>query len=200
MFVSFVYDIPFFRTSSNKALKYSLGGWQLSGVVTAQTGAPIDLGVAGNSICGTIVNCRVRPNLVGTINYPKTSTTLANGQNTQQWFDASAFTGNYIAGTAGSSNQTATFGTLGKNALRGPGRQNWNLALFKQVPITERLTFEFRTEAYNIWNHTQFRGDVVGGTTAGVNANVGIGASPDVGKFTSAWDPRTLQFGAKLIF
>lgn len=200
MFVSFVYDIPFFRSSANKALKYSLGGWQLSGVVTAQTGPPIDLGVAGNSICGTIVNCRVRPNLVGNISYPKSKTTLANGQNTELWFDPTAFTGNYIPSTVGTSSLTATFGTLGKNALRGPGRQNWNIAVFKQVPITERLMFEFRTEAYNLWNHTQFRGDVVGGTTGGVNVNVGTGASPDVGKFTQAWDPRTLQFGAKLIF
>jgi hypothetical protein len=199
-FVNFIYDVPLFRNSSSKLLKNTIGGWQLSGVVTAQTGVPIDLGVAGNSICGTIVNCRVRPNAVGSISYPKTATTLASGQNTVLWFDPAAFTGNYIAGTAGNPNQTATFGTLAKNALRGPGRQNWNLALFKQVSITERLRFEFRTEAYNVWNHTQFRGDVVGGTTAGVNANVGIGAGPDVGKFTSAFDPRTLQFGAKLIF
>ena len=81
-----------------------------------------------------------------------------------------------------------------KNALRGPGRDNWNMALFKNIAFTERLHTELRFEAYNIWNHTQFRGDVNGG---GVNSAIG---GTDVGKITSAYDARTLQLGAKVIF
>jgi len=192
-FVDFIYDIPFFRASSNKFLKNAIGGWQISGVGTMQTGAPINIGVAGNNICGTIPNCSVRPDLVGAISYPRSATTLSSGNNTIQWFDPAAFARNCINPSAGTS-CTATFGDLGKNALRGPGRDNWNLALFKNIYFTERLHFEFRAESYNVFNHTQFKADVVGG---GINASVN---GTDFGKITSAYDARTFQLGAKMIF
>jgi hypothetical protein len=188
-FVNFIYTVPFFRSSSNAFLKNGVGGWQLSGIVTMESGAPLNLGVSGNNICQTVQNCSVRPNQVGTISYPKTTATLSSGNNTIQWFDPSAFALNLIPGTT-----TATFGNMSKNALRGPGRDNWNMALFKNIGITERLHTELRFEAYNVWNHTQFRGDVNGG---GVNSSIG---GTDVGKITSANDARTLQLGAKLIF
>jgi len=188
-FVNFIYDVPFFRTSSNGLVKNTLGGWQVSGIVTVQTGAPLNLGVSGSNICQTLQNCAVRPNQTGAISYPKTATTLSSGNNTIQWFDPSAFAINFLPGTT-----TATFGNMRKNALRGPGRDNWNMALFKNIAFTERLHSELRFEAYNIWNHTQFRGDVNAG-----GVNTGIGGT-DVGKLTSAYDARTLQLGAKIIF
>jgi hypothetical protein len=188
-FANFIYDVPFFRTSSNAFLKNAVGGWQLSGIVTMESGAPINLGVSGNNVCGTIPNCAVRPNQIGGISYPHTATTLSSGNNTVQWFDPSAFAINFIPGTT-----TATFGNVRKNSLRGPGRDNWNMALFKQIAFTERLRSELRLEAYNVFNHTQFRGDVNGG-----GINTGIGGT-DVGKITSAYDARTLQLGVKVIF
>ena len=188
-FVNFIYNVPFFRSSSNSLLKNTVGGWQLSGIVTMESGAPINLGVAGNNVCQTVQNCAVRPNQVGSISYPHTATTLSSGNNTIQWFDPSAFAINLIPGST-----TAIFGNMRKNALRGPGRDNWNMALFKNIAFTERLHSEFRFEAYNVWNHTQFRGDVNGG---GINSTIG---GTDVGKITSANDARTLQLGAKLIF
>jgi len=189
-FANFIYDVPFYRNSSNAFLKNAVGGWQLSGIVTMQTGAPINLGVSGNNICGTVPNCAVRPNQVGSISYPHAAATLSNsGNNTIQWFDPSAFAINFIPGTT-----TATFGNVTKNALRGPGRDNWNMALFKNIGITERLHTELRFEAYNIWNHTQFKGDANSG---GVNTAIG---GTDVGKITSAFDARTLQLAAKVIW
>ena len=197
VFVNFVYDIPFFRSSSNNVEEHrSVAGscpalsphrrerrsiWAYPAIPFAEHSEL--RGSAKPSRCDQLSEHRY---------YVATGQV---GNNTIQWFDPRAFASNFIPGTAGTSSQTATFGTLRKNALRGPGRQNWNLALFKQVAITERLRFEFRTEAYNVWNHTQFRGDVM---TGGINDNIGGGA--DTGKITSAWDPRTLQFGAKLIF
>ncbi|HEX7961491.1 MAG TPA: hypothetical protein VF493_16335, partial [Terriglobales bacterium] len=192
-FFNYIYDLPFFRTSSNAFLKNGIGGWQLSGIVTMESGAPINLGVSGNNICQTVQNCSVRPDQIGAISYPKTRTTFANGSvgnNTIQWFDPSAFARNFIPGST-----TAIFGNVRKNALRGPGRDNWNMALFKQIAFTERLRSEFRVEAYNVWNHTQFKGDVNNG-----GINTGIGGGADTGKITSAYDPRTLQLGVKLIF
>ncbi len=188
-FVNFIYDVPFFRTSSNGFLKNAIGGWQLSGIVTMESGAPINLGVSGNNVCGTVANCAVRPNQIGAISYPHTATTSSSGNNTIQWFDPSAFAINFIPTTT-----TATFGNVAKNSLRGPGRDNWNMALFKNIAFTERLHSEFRFEAYNVWNHTQFRGDVNGG---GINTAIG---GTDVGKITSAYDARTMQLGVKLMF
>lgn len=188
-FTNFIYDVPFFRNSSNGFLKNAAGGWQMSGIVTMQSGAPINLGVSGNNICGTIPNCSVRPNEVGSISYPHTATTLSSGNSTIQWFDPSAFAINFIPGST-----TANFGNLTKNALRGPGRDNWNLALFKNIGITERLHTEFRFEAYNAFNHTQFKGDVNNG---GINSAIG---GTDVGKITSAYDARNLQLAVKLIW
>ena len=188
-FVNFIYDVPFFRSSSNGFLKNTIGGWELTGIVTMESGAPINLGVSGSNICGTVANCAVRPNQVGAINYPHTATTLSSGNNTVQWFDPSAFAINFIPGTT-----TAAFGNVAKDSLRGPGRDNWNMALFKNIAFTERLHSEFRFEAYNVWNHTQFRGDVNGG---GINTAIG---GTDVGKITSAYDARTMQLGVKLIF
>ena len=189
-FVNFIYDVPFFRSSSSRLLKNTIGGWQLSGIVTMESGAPLNLGVSGSNICQTVANCSVRPDLVGKISYPKTRTTFANGNSTIQWFDPSAFA-KHLIGAAGSP---ATFGNLVHDALRGPGRDNWNLALFKTVAFTERLHLELRFESYNVWNHTQFKADVNGG---GINAAVG---GTDFGKITAAYDPRTMQFGGKFIF
>ena len=188
-FTNFIYDVPFFRNSSNSFLKNAAGGWQVSGIVTMQSGAPINLGVSGNNVCGTVPNCSVRPNQIGSISYPHTAATLSSGNNTIQWFNPSAFAINDIPGTT-----TAIFGNLAKNALRGPGRDNWNLALFKNIGITERLHTELRFEAYNAFNHTQFKGDVNNG---GINSAIG---GTDVGKITSAYDARNLQIAAKVIW
>ena len=188
-FVDFIYDVPFFRNAENKFVKNAIGGWQLSGVVTMQSGAPVNVGVSGNNVCQTIPNCSIRPNLVGSIRYPKTAATLSSGNNTMQWFDPSAFAINLIPGTT-----TATWGNSPMNVLRGPGRDNWNMAMFKTISFTERLRTEIRVEAYNVWNHTQFRADGAGG---GLSTAIG---GTDVGKITSAFDARTFQIGAKILF
>ncbi len=79
--------------------------------------------------------------------------------------------------------------------MRGPGRQNWNLSLFKNFVISESRgsAFQFRADAFNVFNHTQFRGDMNGGISTNVQAS-------NFGQVTSAFDPRVFQLGAKLMF
>jgi hypothetical protein len=193
-FVNFIYDLPLFRNSASGFLKSSLGGWQTSGIVTMESGAPLNLGVSGSTVCSFVPDCAVRPNLTGKISYPKSKATLSSGNNTMQWFDPTAFS---IAPVSTGSS-VSTFGDLGHNALRGPGRDNWNLALFKTFPLVEQSHIELRAEAYNVWNHTQFSANTVGGGASG-----GIGSSlagTDFGKVNSAYDPRVFQFGAKIIW
>jgi hypothetical protein len=176
-FVNFVYQIPLFRNSDSHMLKTVAGGWELSGIVTMESGAPLNMGVSGNNVSSVILNTGNRPDLVGKISYPKTAT---------QWFNPAAF----AAPAAG------TWGDLPHDAVRGPGRDDWNLSLFKNFVISEARgsRFEFRAESFNTWNHTQFKGDYAQG---GIVTNVGDGR---FGQVTSAFDPREFQLGAKLIF
>ena len=180
-FVNFVYDIPFLRTSGNRLMKTAVGGWSLSGIVSMQSGAPLNIGVNGSNAASVIPNSGNRPDLAGSIKYPKT---------VNAWFDPSSFS--VPVCSAGPD----CYGNLGHNLVRGPGRDSWNLSLFKSFVISDERgsRFEFRVESFNPWNHTQFRGDYNGG---GISTNVGAG---NFGAITGAFDPREFQLGAKLIF
>ena len=185
-YVNFIYDLPVFRHSSNRFAKDFLGGWQLSGIVNVMSGLPVNLGIsAPNSVCSAVPNCSLRPSSSGSVHYPRSATTFAGGSKNQTvlWFDPSTFSINTLG-----SNGVATWGNFGYDGVRGPGRDNWNLAMFKTFAAGERLHFELRAESYNTWNHTQFRG---------VNATIG---TADAGKINSAFDPRVFQLGAKVIF
>jgi len=188
-FVNFVYNIPFLKNSSNHAMKALLGGWELSGIVTMESGAPFNLGVNSHNTASVFPGGDVgnRPDVSGAISYPKTPVIGSNGQVTGiQWVNPSSFT----APAAG------TFGNLGFDALRGPGRDNWNLSLFKRFIISESRgsEFQFRAESFNTWNHTQFGG---AGQNGAFSNNFGAGNGLQI---TNAFDPRVFQLGAKLIF
>ena len=188
-FVNFIYDIPVARNSSNHLMRTVVGGWELSGIVTMESGTPLNLGINGSNVSsifpggGDVSN---RPDLVGAISYPKTPVASGGVVTGVQWVNPAAF----AVPAAG------TWGNLGFDALRGAGRDDWNLSLFKSFVISESRgsRFEFRADAFNAWNHTQFGG---GGQNGGFSNNFGSG---NFGQYTSAFDPREFQLGAKLIF
>src|SRR5579871_3064827 len=167
---NFIYEIPLFRNNSSRAIKTTLGGWEVSGIVVAETGLPLNVTLTGsqggNGIGGTN-----RPDLTGSISYPKS---------VNEWFDTSAF----------SAPALGAWGNLGHNALRGPGRQNWDLSLFKNFVFSEARgsQLELRLETFNTFNHTQFQ-----------NVSTGVGSS-NFGQVTSAFPARILQLGAKISF
>jgi hypothetical protein len=168
---NFIYDIPVLRHSSNHLLKSTLGGWQLSGIITVTSGVPINPQLTGSVSNNGLPNATNRPNVTGPISYPKKAS---------EWFDTSAFQAPALG----------TWGNAGHNSIRGPGRQNWNLSLFKSFMINEErgTRFEFRAESFNTWNHTEFNA-----------VSNGLGSS-NFGQVTSAFDPRVFQLGAKLYF
>lgn len=193
-FVTFVYDIPFLKSSSNRLMKTALGGWEVSGIVTAESGPPENLSLGGNNVDSAFPNNDLsnRPDLVGSLSYPKTKVIGSSGQVTGiQWVNPAAF----------AAPAFGTWGNLGFDAIRGPGRQNWNLSLFKSFVISESRgsKFEFRAESFNTWNHTQFGGS---GQNGGFSAtyNTDPKSLGNFGQITSAFDPREFQLGAKLIF
>jgi hypothetical protein len=172
-FVNFVYDIPFLKNSSNRLLKSTVGGWSVSGIAQFQSGEPINvlLGGANGNICNTLPNCTNRPDRVGGVSYPHT---------VDSWFTTSGF----AIPAAGA------FGNTPFNYLRGPGRQNWNLALFKSFLFSETRgsRLEFRAEFFNAFNHTEWN-----------NISNTFTAS-NFGAITTAHDPREIQLGLKLYF
>ena len=186
-FVNFVYDVPFLRHNSNRILRDYIGGWQVSGVITMETGLPLTLTVGGGtqSVCTSVGTCGgIRPNLVGSVHYPKTAATLSSGLSSKQWLSPGDYAANLLPGNS----SVATWGNLGYDGVWGPGRDNWNLAVIKNVAFTERLRMELRFESFNTFNHTQFRG-----------VDVGVG-NTDFGKVNTAYDPRVFQLGAKMSF
>jgi len=168
---NFIYSIPVLRNSSSRLLKSTLGGWQVSGIVTIESGLPVN--VTGGS--PDKVGNGNRPDLTGSIKYARVT---KSGVRHIQYFDPTAFT----------ASTTGTWGTLAHNALRGPGRDNWNLSVFKTFAFTETAGFQLRLETFNTFNHTQFQG---------VNNNFGQGT---FGEFTSAYPARIVQLGGKVYF
>jgi Carboxypeptidase regulatory-like domain/TonB-dependent Receptor Plug Domain len=168
--VNFIYKLPFFENTSNRMTKALLGGWELSGIITMQTGLPLYITQGGSQGSNGLANGTNRPNYSGNISYPKS---------VDQWFSTSSF----------SAPAVGAWGTAPRGVGRGPGRDNWNTSLFKSFVFNERGSrVEFRAESFNTWNHTQFR-----------NVSTTFTAS-DFGQVTSVWDPRVFQLGLKVLF
>ncbi|MGB2603061.1 MAG: hypothetical protein WBC78_05675, partial [Candidatus Sulfotelmatobacter sp.] len=184
------YQLPFFKDSSNRFMKATAGGWEVSGIITFESGTPLNLGVSGNNAASVIPNAGGssgwnngnRPNVVGPVSYPKT---------VASWFNPASFTA--PACTPGGSGADC-WGDLGFDALRGPGRDDWNLSLIKTFAFTERFKLQFHADSFNVWNHTQFKGDANNG---GISLDQG---ASNFGAITSAFDPRVFQLALKLMF
>lgn len=141
---SFVYDLPFgrgkrFLSNTPKAVDIALGNWQVNGIATFQRGFPYsitspDIGGVLDALAGN------RANVVGNP-YPS-----GFHQSINEWFNTAAF----VQAPAG------VFGSSGRNTLRAPGINSWDLSLFKNFPITERINLQLRLESFNAFNHTQW--------------------------------------------
>jgi hypothetical protein len=176
--LNYDYKLPFFKSGSNLITREILGGWELSGVTVAQTGAPREPFYTGPDTLGLGGGTVNRPNLSGS----------SKGSKTQlAWFKTSVFSAPE-APWAGGTNQG--FGTAGKDAVVGPGLFNWNMSLFKSLPLTshEGPRVEIRFESFNTFNHTEFNS---------IDTNMN---SPTFGQATSTYEPRVMQFGAKFLF
>jgi hypothetical protein len=168
---NFVYDLPVFRHTENRFVKTTLGGWEVSGIVTITSGLPVNPQISGGQGGNGIPNATNRPDLVGKLSYP---------HSVAEWFNTSAF----ALPTLGA------WGDAGHNSIRGPGRDNWNISLFKSFVLSESRgsRFELRVETFNTWNHTQLNQ---------VSNQLG---SSNFGQVTSAFDPRIFQLGGKIYF
>ena len=139
-----VYDLPFgsgkrFATG-HRALDAIVGGWQVNGIVNFTSGQLYNVSAA-NSIPNVGSGGAERANLVGDPNSGACPTGAALGTR-GCWFNMAAF----------AVPSTGTYGSFSRNVLRGDGRNNLDLSVFRNFPITERTRLEFRAEAFNVTN------------------------------------------------
>jgi hypothetical protein len=209
-----VYDLPVghgqrFLGSANGVLNTILGGWQISGVNTMQAGTPFNIQyspAAANAVSPMLSQnwrgfAAYRPNLVSGVPYIQ-RTQLANG--TVQWVNAAALTlpSTYV-GNAAANGLSSPFGNLPKNYGRSPALYETDLDFNKKfnTPV-ERIKIEFRSEFYNIFNHTNLYmpGGSGGSTVSGTNNNSSAPTSIAGGIITGTLEPRIIQFGLKVVY
>ncbi|HEY1336358.1 MAG TPA: TonB-dependent receptor [Bryobacteraceae bacterium] len=174
---TFVYELPFFK-QGNHVLRYGLGGWQATGLITLQGGLPFNVST-GTDTANTASSGTYRPNLV------HTATAECGRGHLIGCIDPTAFT---VADLYPIAASNFAYGSTGRNILRGPGSQTVNLSLAKNFPITERARFQFRCETYGLLNRANF-----GNPSATINTS-------SFGNITGASGTRTIQLGAKLQF
>ena len=209
--LSYVYAFPFFKQPG--MLHTLLGGWQASGISTAQSGAPFTVtngttysdnaGVA-NGIGGGVGSY---PDLIGNPN----TVTQAQKQAVAaaQVFGVLDYNPSAYALPVG-----LTYGNGTRNTLRLPGRFNNDFGLFKRFAFKEKYAFEFRWENFNVFNHTQLN-QIAGSQSAngaGLAASMGCvggannnGGDPSCASsgflvLNGAHSPRIMQFGLRFQF
>jgi hypothetical protein len=198
--VSYTYEIPVPHALSSGVLSRIFGGWRVSGNSTFQTGFPINISDTSETslTCpgfGIIFySCWDNANQVAPIvKYnARNDQTLANCAGTDH-------TGNfYFAPASFCHAALGTFGNTGRDSLHGPGLNFTNLALMKDIAVTESKRFELRLETYNTFNHVNFN-PIGNGGSAGSATNV---ASGTFGRVTSDSNigPRLIQLAAKFYF
>ena len=170
---SWVLDVPDAGTN-NAIVKAALNGWQLTGILQYQTGAPYTI-TAGTDISRDgIGNDRGKTTGV--------SLDPPGGSDKTVWFNPAAF----AAGDVG------TFGTVGKGAYFGPSTHYWDMGLSKNMRFSDDMGVQFRAEFFNIFNQVNFANPATA-----VN-------SASFGRITSTHanqgDPRIMQFGLKFVF
>lgn len=179
---SFVYGLPFARHSSNAFARTVIGGWGISDITVFQTGLPLLVVYNGTDTIGLGGGTANRPNLAGKIGYPKTQKAWFNGATSGVYTDP-------VAPWFGGPNQG--WGNAGKDNVRGPGLNNFNIALVKNIALSGKDNgpgLELRFESFNTFNKTQF---------SGVDANNHDG---NFGQVTSIFTPRNLEFTGKFHF
>jgi hypothetical protein len=185
---SFVYDLPGFKNSST-VVRQVFGGWEYTGVVSAQTGRPFTV-LQGAELSGTQIGADRGTVLTGTDPYGdnQCGTTV----NCVSWMDKTAFATNAQA--------VGTYGTSGKNAFRMPGKYNWDMGLFKNFALTERWKLQFRAEFFNVFNRANFFDEDIPSQPNLGNFQKLNGGTFGTFRAGQVGDPRIGQLALKLFF
>jgi hypothetical protein len=187
---SYVYDLPLGR-NQRKSLRAIAGGWQLTGILTLQTGPPFTV-LSGRDESNTAGGSD-RPNVIG-------DWRIAN-RSPDRWFNtctllANGAQRNCLPGDnpAWQVNAINTFGNAGRNILRSAGLWNYDVGISRLFHITERVSLRFRSEFFNLLNHPNF-------ALPNQSAASSSFASVARAAFQSQTGAqRQIQFAAKIVF
>jgi Carboxypeptidase regulatory-like domain len=206
--VSYVYELPFLRNSTGIE-HMVLGGWQVSGITTLQSGLPFSIfdSGAGTAFLGAGSTPLLGASLAS-------GATIASGYATGSlssrinngYLNAAAFTPAALlyptlcnptdpnpADPTNSNFCTTGFGDLQRNAYRGPFQQNWDFSAIKNFHITERQILRFTADFFNIWNHPNFGNPQI--------TDIELAGSGAFGKInTTIGQPRLIQFSLRYSF
>jgi hypothetical protein len=181
--VNYIYDVPKIGTRTGfRPAKWVLDNWQISGITSFMSGNPFTPGfstVDGQDITGSTDGARIV--VTGDPRLDKSQKTFYRTFNTDVFKRPAQ----------------GTFGNAGVDILYGPGINNWDLAVSKRFPLfSESRYVQFRTEMFNVWNHTQFSGVA---STARFDKN-GVQTDPNFGAYNAALKPRNIQLSLKVVF
>jgi hypothetical protein len=173
--VSGIYELPFFRESGNLLLREVLGGWQVSGVATFQSGSPINVTITGDR--ANTGDPNQRPDLVGSL--PELNCQdNPSARGLVDCIDASAF----------ATPAQYTYGNLGRNALRGLGYSRTDLSLMKAFTFGGKYRAIFQAQIFNLFNEVNWNSP---------NSQIG---NANFGRVTSAQSMREAELGIKFQF
>jgi hypothetical protein len=216
---NFVWDLPFARNSNGFSGKV-LGGWQLNGIWSVQSGAhwePFDSAgrsfkVCSGGVCSSSAACNSASTFVsaGCVNVggdynldgQKNDRPNAQAQSVSTTHDmwANGWGANYVGlgnfFTSPCGGTGPCIGNLGRNTFVGPNFFDMDMSLFKNFKITERVNFQFRAESFNLLNRTNFTLPGNAGHNSIQDSLFGLAG----GASGNGFGPRELQFGAKLSF
>jgi hypothetical protein len=176
--LDWVYQLPFgkgkrFGSSFNGWEEALFGGWEVTGIMTATSGSPFSAQFNQDIANIGARSISQRANIIGDPYQGGHSTSAL-------WVNPAAF----------AAPDLYTFGTVGRNTLIGPGFYQWDFGGDKNFRITERFTFQFRAEIFNITNRTNFS-----------NPANDLGSPSTFGRITgTSGAPLEAQFGAKVLF
>ena len=190
---SYVYDLPAgrgkrFLGTSNSLENVVVGGWELTGIGTFQEGFPFS--IVANDTYGLLTSFGQRANFTPNLN-------AGFHKSINKFFNTAAY----------SQPLAGAFGNVGRNTIIGPGIENFDMGLIKNLSFRESLHLQLRLETFNTFNHTQYGVDPgapgVGPGSNAVDANVNDQApnvNTNFGRITSARPGRIIQLGGKITF
>jgi len=176
---SYIYDVPFLKTSANPFLRYVVAGWQVSGVTTIQSGTPVNVTIAAD-VANIGISGLQRPNLIGSIPSLNCQTDPAT-KNQINCYDPSAF----------QMPAAYTFGNTPRDVLRGPKWVQTDLSLAKTVALASSLKVEFHLDIFNAFNNVNF---------ANPNAVFGSSSFGRINALATGAAMRQMQLGARFLF
>ena len=194
--VNFNYELPFYKDQKGVAGKF-LGGWQLSGIGTYQTGLPFTATVSSFDASGLglipALVAGARPNIVNGCNPNE------NAPHTvEQWFNVACFVPTPVSPASAPS----VVGNAARNIIEGPPTKRVDLVLAKNLKFGESVRIQLRAEAYNVFNITNPRtfATLTTFTTTTAPTSLGGNGTSTFGRITGFRDPRVMQFAAKISF